>query len=183
MVEPNEESLEKFNVDVKPFEQQLTWSCGPASLRTVLYHHYTLDLTDRELALVCGSNENGTDELNFERGLKILGFKFKQYERATLNKLKAWLIKGYLPIVHMVMSDGGGHYMVFCGYDENNVYLSDPAKGKIVSYGIPFFLGVWKEEELETQNRWFLVITGYTKNKIGALVKKLKHIKQKVEKS
>lgn len=177
------EPQETYQIDIKPFEQQLNWSCGPSSLRAVLYHLYGLDLTDRELALVCGSNENGTDELNFQLGLKTLGFKFKQSDKGTLNKLKAWLVKGTPPIVHLVMNDGGGHYMVFAGYDKENVYLSDPATGKIVKYGIPFFLGVWKEEELETQTRWFLVVTGYTKNKIGSLIKKLKHIKEKVEKS
>lgn len=183
MIEPNTEPLDTFHVDVKPFEQQLNWSCGPASMRIVLYHEYGLDLTDRELAIVCGSNENGTDELNFHLGFKTLGFKFKESDKGNLNKLKTWLVKGALPIVHLVMEDGGGHYMVFCGYDKDDVYLSDPAQGKTIKYGIPFFLGVWKEEELETQTRWFLVITGYTKNRIGALIKKLKHIKEKVEKS
>jgi len=176
-----EKSEEKYIIDVKPFEQQLPWSCGPSAIRTVLYHDYGIDLTDREICLVSGIDANGTDELNFELGLKTLGFKVKQVDKGTLNKLKAWLLKDCLPIVHLVVEDGCGHYMVFVGFDAEFVYLCDPAKGQIIKYGIPFFLGVWKVEEAETQTRWFIVVTGYTKNKIGALITKLKRIKKKVE--
>ena len=71
--------------------------------------------------------------------------------------------------------------MVFCGYDNNEVYLCDPLHGRIVKYGIPYFMGVWKEEENETQTRWSIVITGKTKSKIVATINKLKHIKKKME--
>jgi predicted double-glycine peptidase len=170
--------MDEYHLDVKPFQQQLSWSCGPASLRTVLYYQYGIDITDRELALVLGSDENGTSD--FERGLKLLGFSFKQSSFGTLNKLKEVLVQHHLPIVHLVMSDGVGHYMVMTGYDNDHVYLSNPSTGKIVKYGIPFFLGVWKIEERETQTRWFLAITGKTKNRIDALVQKLKKVQKKV---
>ena len=169
-----------FNIDIRSFQQQFDWSCGPAALRTVLYYQFGIDLTDRELSLVCGSNESGTDELNFETGLKILGFKYKQNNKGTLSKLKNYLIQSKLPIVHLVMQDGVGHYMIFCGYDVDNVYLSDPIQGKIVKYGTAYFMGIWKEEEKETQTRWSIVITGKANSKIAATINKLKHIKKKI---
>lgn len=175
------EIKDKFNIDVKPFEQQFKWSCGPAALRTVLYYQYGYDLTDRELSLVCGSTENGTDELNFELGLRVLGFKYKQSHSGNLNKLKNLLAQYKLPIVHLVMQDGVGHYVVFIGYDEENVYLSDPDTGKNIKYGIAFFLGIWKEEEAETQTRWYLVVVGRSKIKIGPMISKLKRISKKVK--
>lgn len=171
---------EKHIIDVKSHQQQYLWSCGPSALRTVIYYSYGVDITDNELSILCGSNEDGTNELNFERGLRLLGFKFKQSNSGSLGKLKAWLLKGYLPIVHLVMSDGVGHYMVFVGYDVDNVYLSDPAKGKVISYGISYFLGIWKEEELETQTRWYIVIVGKSKDKISNYIKKLKRIQIKI---
>jgi predicted double-glycine peptidase len=166
-------------LDVKSFQQQLRWSCGPASLRTVLYYQYGLDLTDRELALLLGSNENGTSD--FATGLKTLGFTYKQSSAGNLNKLKKELANHRLPIVHLVMSDGQGHYMVVVGYDDDNVYLSDPGTGKIIKYGIPFFLGVWKIEERETQTRWFIVVTGKSKHQIGSLIRKLQNVQRKME--
>lgn len=170
--------VEEFHIDVKPFKQQLSWTCGPASLRTILYYQYGLDLTDRELSLVLGSNENGTSD--FAYGLKTLGFTFKQSSHGNLNKLKKALGRHQLPLVHLVMSDGIGHYMVVTGYDADSVYLSDPSSGKIIKYGIPFFLGVWKIEERETQTRWFLVITGKIKHQINSLIRKLGNIQRKM---
>jgi predicted double-glycine peptidase len=133
-------------------------------------------LTDRELGIVFGSGDDGTSD--FEKGLKLLGFRYKQTDKGTLNKLKSWLLRDYLPVVHVVVKDGCGHYMVVVGYDKENVYLVDPANGEIVKYGIPFFLGIWKIEEGETQTRWFLVITGKSKNRINALIKRLRNIKK-----
>lgn len=112
--------------------------------------------------------------------MKTLGFTFKQSSAGSLNKLKKELANHRLPIVHLVMSDGQGHYMVVVGYDDDNVFLSDPASGKVIKYGIPFFLGVWKIEERETQTRWFLVVTGKTKHKISSLVRQLGNIQRKL---
>jgi len=164
--------------DVKPFKQQTRWSCGPASLRTVLYYQFGLDFTDRELAVVLGTTENGTSD--FEYGLKILGFDFKQSDHGNFNKLKKALAKHQLPIVHVVMKDGIGHYMIVTGYDDMDVILSDPFTGTIVKYGIPFFLGVWKIEERESSTRWFLVVTGRSKHKVQALIRQLQNIQRKL---
>lgn len=171
--------VEEFHIDVKTFQQQLNWTCGPACVRAVLYYQCGLDLTDRELALILGSDESqGTGD--FERGFKLLGLTYRQSNSGTLNKLKEALLKQQLPIIHLVMSNGVGHYMVMTGYDKDNVYLLDPEQGKIVKYGIPFFLGVWKMEERESQTRWFIVVTGKGKNRIDALIQKLLKIQRKI---
>jgi len=172
----------EFKIGARAFPQTYNWSCGPSALRTVLYYQYGINLTELEIALVSGANSTGMDDVNFEIGLRNLGLRFKQTSNGTLNKLKSFLIKHKLPILHLVMSDGGGHYMVFVGYDAENVYLADPAQGKIIKYGIPFFLGIWKEEEGETQTRWFIVLTGSKKNKILTTINKLKGIKKKLDK-
>lgn len=173
----------EFKIGVRTFRQNYDWSCGPTALRTVLYYQYGINLTELEIALVSGANTNGMNDANFEIGLKNLGLKSKESDTGTLNKLKSFLIKHKLPIVHLVMPDGCGHYMVFVGYDKDNVFLSDPISGKIVKYGISFFLGVWKEEEGETQTRWFIVIIGAKKNKISSTLNKLKRIKNKLDKT
>lgn len=176
------ELLEEYKIEVKPFEQQLPTSCGQSSLRTVLYHYYRVDFTDRELSIMLGSGSDGTSD--FDAGLKILGLTYKQSDKGTLNKLKSFLLKDLLPIVHVVMHDGCGHYMVVVGYDKDSVYLSDPSVGKIIKYGISYFLGIWKVEEDETQTRWFITVTGKRKrNKINVLIKKLRNIKKKIERA
>ena len=168
---------------VHPITQELKWSCGPTALLTAIRYQFGLNLTQNEMILLCGATESGTDEYNFGKALDTLGFKYKQSNSGTLNKLKKVLGDGQLPIVHMVMNDGGGHYMCLCGYDEENVFLADPFNGKIVKFGIPYFLGVWKVEEKESQTRWYMAITGYSGDKIDSLITKYKKIQKKVSKA
>jgi len=170
----------EFKIGIRTFSQSYDWSCGPAALRSVLYYQYGINITELEIALVSGANSTGMDEANFEIGLKNLGLQYKESNSGTLNKLKEFLIKHKLPIVHIVMKDGCGHYLVFVGYDKENVYLADPSAGKIITYGISFFLGIWKDEERETQTRWFIVITGTRKSKIKTTINKLKRIDKKL---
>lgn len=164
--------------DVKPFKQQLRWTCGPASLRTVLYYQFGLDLTDRELSLVLGTNKNGTPD--FADGLHALGFAFKESSRGTFTALQRAVDDHKLPIVHIVVNDGQGHYVVVTGYDNENVYVADPALGRIVKYGQAYFMGIWKFEERETQTRWLLVVTNREHNRLATLIRKLENVRRKL---
>jgi len=173
----------RLDLAVKPYEQTLKWSCGPVALRTLIRYVSGVKLTEQDMVLLTGATEGGADEYNLMRALDSLGFRYTQSDHGTFNRLKKHLQDGQPSIVHLVMNDGGGHYMVFCGYDEENVRLADPATGKILKYGIPFFLGVWKVEEGETQTRWYLSITGRGPDKFDSLVQRIKRISKKVRKT
>jgi ABC-type bacteriocin/lantibiotic exporter with double-glycine peptidase domain len=168
---------------VKPIEQSVEWDCGPTALRIVLKYQFALKLTAQEMITLTGATEGGADEYNLMRALDILGFKYRQSERGTFGKLKHVLADGQIPIAHIILRDGVGHYVVICGYDEENVYFADPSSGKIVKYGIPFFLGVWKVEENETQTRWYLAVTGYGGDKLDSVLARYKRIQKKVRNS
>lgn len=168
---------------VKPLKQEYGWNCGPTAVLTAIKYQFGLNLTQNEMNLLCAATPSGTDEWNFGTGLVTLGFKYKQSNSGTLNKLKKVLMDGQLPIVHLVMNDGGGHYMCMCGYDEENVWLADPFLGKVIKQGIPYFLGVWKVEEKETQTRWYLAITGYSGDKIDSVIQRYKKIQKKLHKA
>jgi predicted double-glycine peptidase len=182
-IQDNEEELNAENhldLKVHPYEQIKKWSCGPVALRILIRYMSGIKLTEEDMILLTGATEGGSDEYNLMRALDILGFKYSQSDHGTFNRLKKHLQEGQPPIVHLVMNDGGGHYMVFCGYDEENVRLADPATGKIVKYGIPFFLGVWKVEEGESQTRWYLAITGRGADRFDSLIQRIKRIQKKV---
>jgi ABC-type bacteriocin/lantibiotic exporter with double-glycine peptidase domain len=176
---------EKLDVPVKPIEQPRKWDCGPTALRIVLKYQFGLKFTDNDMILLTGTTEGGSDEYNLIRALDFLGFKYHQTNNGTFGQLKLALQQGQPPVVHVVMEDGEGHFMVFCGYDEEaqTVKLADPAKGKIVKYGIPFFLGVWKIEEKETQTKWFLNITGHVGDRLDSVIGNFKRIQKKVRNS
>jgi predicted double-glycine peptidase len=176
---------DKTFLPVRAIEQTYPWDCGPTAVRTALKYQFGLKLTARDMILLAGATESGSDEFNLMMGLDTLGFKYRQTNRGTFNQLKSCLGYGQVPIVHLVMEDGGGHYMVFCGYDEEKqiVQLADPGTGKIIERGIPFFMGVWKVEEKETQTRWFLVITGFGGDRLDSIIQSYKRIQKKVRNS
>lgn len=179
-IEMKAEEETELILPVRSIEQSQDWDCGPTSVRIALRYQFGLKLTANDMILLCGATESGNDEYNLMKGLNALGFKYRQTDHGTFNQLKKCIQEGQTPIIHVVMNDGGGHFMVFAGYDENNVYLADPAAGKVLKYGIPFFLGVWKVEEKETQTRWYMVITGHEADRIGSIIQKLKRIQKKV---
>ena len=170
----------KLDLKVRPYAQQKRWSCGPVALRTLIRYTSGIKLTEEDMILLTGATEGGADEYNLMRALDILGYKYTQSENGTFNRLKKHLQDGQPSIVHIILRDGIGHYMVFCGYDEENVRLADPSTGKIIKYGLPFFLGVWKVEEGETQTRWYLSITGRGPDKFDSLMQRIKRISKKV---
>lgn len=183
MEELQEEELgteNRLDLKVRPYEQNKKWSCGPVALRILVRYVSGIKLTEEDLILLSGATESGSDEYNLMRALDILGFKYTQSDNGTFSRLKKHLQEGRPSLVHLVMNDGGGHYMVFSGYDENNVKLADPATGRILKYGIPFFLGVWKVEEGETQTRWYLAITGRGADRFDSLIQRIKRIEKKV---
>lgn len=162
--------------DVKPFQQQLRWTCGPASLRTVLYYQFGLDLTDRELSVVLATNRNGTSDFD---GLKTLGFTFKQSNAGTFRKLKKEVDQHRLPIVH-VLSPEGGHYVVVVGYDDAHIYVADPENGKVVRHDHDWFFRIWCTEERGKHVSWFLVVTSRRKHRIASLMRKLENLQKKL---
>jgi len=174
---------ERIEVKVRPIEQLFTFNCGPTALGIILSSQYGLDLTQRELNILTGVTPDGTSEHHLIRALKILGFKYEEGSKGTLQKLRDYLRVGLAPMVHMVLADGGGHFVVVTSIDDTNVRVADPRDGTIAQYGIPFFLGVWKEEAKDNSTPWYLAVTGISTNKIDNLISKLKRIKKKVDKS
>lgn len=177
----NSQDEEKLDLPVKPIEQTKPHNCGPTALFTALKYQYGVPLTLRDIELLTGITEEGTDEHHLVRALNLLGFKHRMSSKGTLGQLKQCLRDGQVPLVHLVMTDGGGHYMVVSGIDDENVRLADPASGKIVTYGIPFFMGVWKEEAKENSTPWYLVVTGHQGDRIESLLRRLKRIQKKIK--
>jgi predicted double-glycine peptidase len=176
-------SDEYVGYKVHAIEQQFSYNCGPTALGTILLYQYGLELTQRELNLLTGVTQDGTNEHHLIRALKLLGFKYEESSKGTKQKLKDFLRKGLIPMVHVVLEDGGGHYMVVTGMDEQNVELADPRTGTTITYGLVFFLGVWKEEANDNSSPWYLVVTGYTNPTISLYMNKLKKIKTKIERA
>ena len=166
---------------VKPLKQNLPWNCGPTALRIVLKSQFGLNLTQRDVDLLTGVTEDGASEYNLMRALDMLGFKYEQTNDGNLNHLQDCLRNEQLPIVHIVVKTGEGHYVVVIGIDEENVTVIDPYVGQKLIFGIAYFLGIWKVEENESQTRWYMVATGInTYNKFDMILNHYIRIRKKL---
>ena len=178
MSEPSKEGV--LYLPLKPKEQNYDWNCGPTALYVALRFQFGLPLTLNEFTLLTGATEDGADEYNMVRGLHLLGFKYQQRKDGTIAHLKKCLELGQPPVVHMVVSDGEGHYVTVCGIDDENVKVADPTTGKEVAYGLPYFIGCWRVGKEEPPEHWYLVVTGHSGDKLGPMITKLKRIQRKI---
>ncbi|MEA3314932.1 MAG: C39 family peptidase, partial [Campylobacterota bacterium] len=120
--------------------QKYDYSCGSASLSTILKYYYDLDIGEKEiLDTVLKSKgydiskkeklEDGDTSLSFldlanysnDKGFKAIGLALDLDE---LSKLKA-------PVILFVKIRKSEHFTIYKNMDKNYVYLADPSFGNI----------------------------------------------------
>ncbi|MEV9615153.1 C39 family peptidase [Aliarcobacter butzleri] len=120
--------------------QNYDYSCGSASLSTILKYYYNLDIGEKdildEILKLRGFNITEKDKLeendvslsfsdlaefSNEKGFKSFGLAL---DLDSLSKLK-------VPVILFVKIRKNEHFTVFKNIDKNYVYLSDPSFGNI----------------------------------------------------
>lgn len=120
--------------------QKYDYSCGSASLSTILKYYYSLNIGEKDiLNEVLKSKgydiskkeklEDGDTSLSFldladyvhNKGLKAIGLAL---DIKSLSKLKA-------PVILFVKIRKSEHFTIYKNMDENYVYLADPSFGNI----------------------------------------------------
>jgi predicted double-glycine peptidase len=118
--------------------QNYDYSCGSASLSTVMKYYYNQNISERDVLDVVlemkGIDKEEKKKLEEEdttlsfmdlsKYVETIGFKAVGLALGieTLKKLKA-------PVILFVKIRKNEHFTVFRGMDEHNVYLSDPSFG------------------------------------------------------
>jgi len=118
--------------------QKHDYSCGSASLSTILTHYYKNDITEKEILdavmnMKGLSKESSLEEYKKANGLSFLDlsiFSFSEGFRAiglaldmeSLKKLK-------IPVILYVKIRNSEHFSVLKGMDEKYAYLADPSFG------------------------------------------------------
>lgn len=132
---------------VNMVKQNTDFSCGAASLATILKYAYGRDVGEEEVlrGLLEVSNpevvrRKGFSLLDLKRYTKSLGMRGRGYKvkPSTLKRLK-------IPVIVLIDIRGYKHFVVFKTLRDNKVYLADPALGNKI---IPFddFLKIWKDK-------------------------------------
>lgn len=115
-------------------QQETDFSCGAASLATILKYAYDRDVTEKEVLL--GMLEVSDEEVVRERGFSLLDLK-RYAEKVGLRgvglKLEAQhLDKIVIPTIVLLDIRGYKHFVVFKKAKGDRVYVGDPALGNKV---------------------------------------------------
>jgi uncharacterized protein len=113
-------------------EQKTDFSCGAASLASVLKYGYSLsDITEQEVLIGMLEHadielvqEQGFSLLNMKRYLQAEGFRGRGYKvgEAEIAMLK-------IPAIVLLNDGGYSHFVVFRRQEAGEIYLGDPALG------------------------------------------------------
>jgi len=120
--------------------QRYDYSCGSASLSTILKYYYDLNISEKYIldTILKSKGLNNTDKKKFEDSnfslsfldlanfVKLQGFKGVglALDLQTLSKLKA-------PVILFVKIRKDEHFTIFKSIDKHFVYLADPSFGNI----------------------------------------------------
>lgn len=132
--------------DRRVVKQDLDYSCGAASLATLLNEFYGQTLTEAELLEAMDKGDLRASFDDMQRALTGFGFKAQGFAAswAQLRKLK-------MPVVVYLKHRKDDHFSVLRGIDENTVWLADPSLGNR-TYSRAQFLAMWETRGDESEH-------------------------------
>lgn len=127
--------------DFNIVKQDLDFSCGAASVATLLNNFYGQKLTEEEVLKKLDKEQMRASFEDMQRIMPDLGFEAKGYALSfeQLAKLK-------IPVIVYLKYRKDDHFSVLRGIDGNTVLLADPSLGH-VSMSRAQFLEAWKTRE------------------------------------
>ncbi|WP_340153621.1 peptidase domain-containing ABC transporter [uncultured Marivirga sp.] len=139
--------------------------CGPACLASIIKFHggeHSLD----EIRRITGTTQTGTKLLGLFQGAKDLGFEVEGLESESVENLKELNSPA---ILHVILENRLQHYVVFYGFQEDQLIINDPGRG----------VEIWSKEKLEKvwQSKALLKLTPNEKfEKVKSKTKKYENL-------
>lgn len=131
-------------------EQELDNSCGLASLRTVMHHHFMEDVTERALIqryletqseqVIARAMKDGLSLLELEQLARSFGYEVRR-SMYSYDELRR--VTEFMPVVVYLEVGRFKHFAVVRGMSESEVLLADSSRGN-VRYTRDVFLREWK---------------------------------------
>ena len=142
----------KARRDVDIVKQDLDYSCGAASVATLLNHFYGQRLTEAEVLKKLDKNEMRASFEDMRRIMPELGFEAKGYALSfeQLAQLK-------IPVIVYLKYRKDDHFSVLRGISGDTVLLADPSLGQ-VSMGKAQFLNAWKTRKGHLEGKILAVL-------------------------
>jgi ABC-type bacteriocin/lantibiotic exporter with double-glycine peptidase domain len=138
-----------MKVDLTPFQQETDYTCLPACIRIVL-DFWGVSRTEQEIAQVCRANVAGTLLREAIAGVQQLGFHALRLDNGTFDDLTGYLSQGLPVIVGLAAAvlypqGSGGHAVVVCGMEQNEVLYVDPISGTEERLDTARFMRAWRQ--------------------------------------
>lgn len=113
--------------DQNIIKQDLDFSCGAASIATLLNGYYNQKVTEKEVLKIMDKGDLMASFEDMQKALDKLGFQAKGYAVSleTLQKLK-------IPVIAYIKHRKSDHFTVISGINDNFVKISDPSLGQRV---------------------------------------------------
>ncbi len=137
------ESIILIMLKVRPFRQQKSGFCGPASLKMVL-DYYGVKKSEKELAELSGCTiSKGVKAEGLLQAAKKLGFKGFIKDFSDIKDLRKYVLKKKIPVIVDWFSTDEGHYSPVVDINQENIYLQDSELRGIRTMKIKTFRRVW----------------------------------------
>lgn len=106
-------------------KQDLDFSCGAASIATLLNGYYNQTITEQEVLKIMDKGDLMASFEDMQKALDKLGFQAKGYAVSleTLQTLK-------IPVIAYIKHRKNDHFTVISGINHDFVRISDPSLGK-----------------------------------------------------
>ena len=133
-------------LDLKAYQQTTEYTCGPASVLTLL-HYYNRTGNEMQMAKEMNTSSTcGTTPENMTSWLKGNGFSVSWGENGTLELIRENLTRKVPTLIEW--SDWGGHWVVAVGYDTRN---TTSTMDDVIIFADPYD----RHDDLEDGIDWF----------------------------
>jgi predicted double-glycine peptidase len=127
--------------DAQVVKQDLDYSCGAASLATLLNNFYGQDLTEEALLKAMDKGDGRASFEDMAKALSKFGFRAQGFAASwdQLTRLK-------MPVIVYVKHRKNDHFSVLRGINQDAVWVADPSLGNR-TYSRHQFLTMWQTRQ------------------------------------
>ena len=127
--------------DAQVVKQDLDYSCGAASLATLLNYFYGQDLTEEALLKAMDKGDGRASFEDMAKAIPQFGFRAQGFAASweQLTRLK-------MPVIVYVKHRKNDHFSVLRGINQDAVWLADPSLGNR-TYSRQQFLAMWQTRQ------------------------------------
>ena len=124
--------------DARVVKQDLDYSCGAASLATLLNEYYGQQVTEAALLKAMDKGDGRASFADMQRALLSFGFKAQGFATSWQQ-----LTKLHMPVIVYLKHRRDDHFSVVRGIDAHTVWLADPSLGNR-TFSRAQFLALWE---------------------------------------